>query len=400
MFDSYLSNLNQHGSNLIVRIAIIEAASHFVYRYNEMFRLIVLRELFSIITTLRAYEAVLGQAQPGRIPLDTTIEGIREYIAQCMRLRCIYGNWVDSPMTDGPGNAGFTRLVDPEYSIIDRPVQVPNANHGGGPNSLATQRSWTYMGSQHAARPAGDRGEDLTSFLLMFYVKGTVSGYDNLIFRKTGFITRRFQLLRKDDAVYRQINGLQQPEVNEIQLAAGMILVIGTHRAGKTTTVAKVDLRAFAGAMVNNNYDRLPINEPDAISGNIPEASAALISVINRVHDNNRILLLDSLTSLSDVVTGNLKTGGINWGIFLYMDALVQFSFWRNFVVTMSIEEKEFDTIFNKFKGRIPNIFHVVAPGRVDIYVRGSSPNEPVVPDRRYEAVLPVSVALTPFNIV
>lgn len=393
MFENYLNNLNNAGASLPMRLAALEAASHLVYRYNEMFRLLILRELYQMYQTLTAYNNILNATPPGRIPIDTTIEGVTLMMQQVLVLRAIYGNWTTVAMADGAGPAGYARLEDPTYPVIAMPVPA------NGPNSAPNVRSITYMGSTMPGRPAYDRGESLTTFLLAFYHKGVVTGYSNLIYRKTGFATRRFNIGRKANSTFYHNQGLQRPVVNDILLAAGLVLVIGTHRAGKTTTVSMLNINEV-GLPVPARYNRLPINEPDAISGSIPEAAASMMSVINRIHTTNDVLVLDSLTSLGDVVAGNLKTGGVNWGIFLYLDELVQFSFHRNFIVVMSIEEKEFDQVMRKLRGRIPNIIHVTAPGMAEVYVRGSSPNEPVTPDRHYSIVMAANVVQTPFNIV
>lgn len=393
MFENYLNNLNNAGASLPMRIATLEAASFFVYRYNEMFRLMVLRELYLMYQTLLAYHATLSAVPPGHIPLDTNLDGITLLMNQVLVLRTIYGNWSVIPTADGAGPAGYTRVIDPNYPTIPTPTPAQ------GPNSASAVRSITYMGSLNPTRPVYDRGESLTAFLLAFYQKGVVTGYNNLIYRKTGWPTRRFILSRKAHSTFYQNLGLQRPTVNEIQLAAGLILVIGTHRAGKTTALSMLDIRNVDGE-VPAAYNRLPINEPDAISGSIPEAAASMMSVINRLHDPNGVLILDSLTSLGDVVSGNLKKGGLNWGIFLYIDELVQFSFHRNFIVVMSVEESEFEQTLRKFRGRIPNIMHITSPGRAEVYVRGSSPNEAVTPDRHYSILLGNDTALTPYNIV
>lgn len=393
MFENYLNNLNNAGASLPMRLAALEAASHLVYRYNIMFRLLVLRELYLMYQTLNAYHNLLTATPPGRIPIDTTLEGVTLLMHQVLVLRAVYGNWTAVAVADGAGPAGFVRLEDPTYPVIPMPTTA------NGPASANNVRSITYMGSTHPGRPAYDRGESLTTFLLGFYHKGVVTGYSNLIYRKTGFATRRFRITRKANSNFYHNQGLQRPAVDEIVLASGLVMVIGTHRAGKTTTVSMLNLNEV-GQPIPANYNRLPINEPDAISGSIPEAAASMMSVINRIHETNQVLVLDSLTSLGDVVAGNLKTGGVNWGIFLYLDELVQFSFHRNFVVVMSIEEKEFEQTMRKLRGRIPNIIHVTSPGMAEVYVRGSSPNEAVTPDRHYSIVMAENVVQTPFNIV
>lgn len=226
-------------------------------------------------------------------------------------------------------------------------------------------------------------GEFLESYLMRYLTDDKVAGWDILALdRNRDPSLDMFSIAYDPDNTILLNN--DTPVLGDLMLTPGLLLIIGTHRSGKTSLLDRMPLfRSERGIEVAlpppaHTYDitRLVVQEPDAISGKVPLEPASVFTLVRNIEAiTNNTVLVDSLTAIQEQVDGVLKTGGINFGVFEYIDSLVQLSYHHPFVISMSFEANELQRFYEKFRGRVPNILISNSPGRAELFCRGSFPN-------------------------
>lgn len=222
-------------------------------------------------------------------------------------------------------------------------------------------------------------GDSLEAYLMAYSVDDKVTGWEILAVNTLRDPTHdMFQIEPDNHNIFLLNNDVNV--TGPITLTPGMVLILGTHRSGKTSLLNRLRFRRVGQDRVTEvlpaNITRLVIQEPDAISGSVPLEPVAVFSLIRLVAANStQTVFVDSLTAIQEKIEGILKTGGINFGVFEYIDSLVQLSYHLPFIVSMSFEQNDLIRFYDKFKGRVPNILFAVSPGRAELFCRGSFPN-------------------------
>lgn len=224
-------------------------------------------------------------------------------------------------------------------------------------------------------------GNHLEAYLMRYLTDDKVTGWDVMALDRTRDPSEDMFVIRHN-AVNTILLNDDVAVAGDLMLTPGLILIVGTHRSGKTSLLNRLHIvRTNRGVYDHANatlheIDRLTIQEPDAVSGKVPLEPISIFRLTLDVGAvNNRTIFIDSLTAIQEQLEGILKTGGINFGIFEYIDSLVQLSYHVPFIASMSFEANELSKFVEKFKGRVPNIIIANSPGRAELFCRGSFPN-------------------------